>query len=92
MHYEARLIPLPQGQIFGIVRNITGRKKLEAMLMQSEKLSAVGQLAAGVAHEINNPLGIILGFAQSAAKRIKDSDILSLPLKSIEREALRCMN
>ena len=72
--------------------DITERKELELMLMQSDKLSAVGQLAAGIAHEINNPLGIILGFAQAAAKKIKDSDALFLPIESIRREALRCKN
>ncbi|MEK7691792.1 MAG: PAS domain S-box protein, partial [Bdellovibrionota bacterium] len=79
-----------EGQSEGIVllaKDLTERKRLESMLIQSEKLSAVGQLAAGVAHEINNPLGIILGFAQSAIKKIQASDVLALPIKSIEREA-----
>jgi signal transduction histidine kinase len=47
-------------------------------------------LAGGVAHEINNPIGIILGFAQSVARGIKDDNPLAMPLKSIEREAIRC--
>jgi signal transduction histidine kinase len=61
-------------------------------LLQSEKMSAIGQLAGGVAHEINNPLGVILGFAQNLAKRVKPGDAYELPLKSIEREAVRCKN
>jgi len=71
-------------------RDVTEKKKLETMLLQSEKLSAVGQLAAGVAHEINNPLGVILGFAQCALKKSGNTPELELPLKSIEREAVRC--
>lgn len=63
-------------------------RKAQARLMESEKLSAVGRLAAGMAHEMNNPLGVILGFAQALLKR--EGGGPSLPLKSIERETLRC--
>lgn len=65
-------------------------EKLHKTLLQSEKMSAVGQLAAGISHEINNPLGVILGFAQSLAKKIIPGEPLELPIKSIEREAKRC--
>jgi len=82
-----------KGESEGVVivaKDLTKTKRMEMMLLQSEKLSAVGQLAAGVAHEINNPLGVILGFAQSAARKVEESDLLYLPIRSIEREALRC--
>jgi PAS domain S-box-containing protein len=75
-----------------VAKDIRERKKLERDMRQSEKLSAVGRLASGVAHEINNPLGVILGFAEGALVDMKPEDPLQLPLKSIEREAIRCKN
>jgi two-component system NtrC family sensor kinase len=57
-------------------------------LVQSAKLASIGQLAAGLAHEINNPIGIILGFAQLIAQRTQDEKIKSFAVAA-EREAVR---
>lgn len=65
-------------------------RKAEAQLVQSTKLAAIGQLAGGVAHEINNPLGGILGFAQLLIREKDESDPIVSDLKRIEESALRC--
>ncbi len=74
----------------GVARDITDREQLERIVSQSEKLSAVGQLAAGIAHEINNPLGVILGFAEAGLRHVSAGEPLQAPLESIRREARRC--
>jgi two-component system NtrC family sensor kinase len=62
------LTPIHKGSdivgVLGIARDITERKQLQAQLMQAGKMAAIGELAAGVAHEINNPVGIISGAAE----------------------------
>jgi signal transduction histidine kinase len=65
-------------------------ENIQAKLVQTEKMAAIGQLAAGVSHEINNPLGVILGFAQGMEQRVPEGDPLRLPVTSIIREVLRC--
>lgn len=74
------------------VKDITEQKKLETKFQQTEKLISMGQLAAGVAHEINNPLGVILCHLDL----IKDDQSISgeskEDLKIIEKHAGNCKN
>ncbi len=57
-------------EIIYLMRDVTSRKEYEFKLMESDRMAAVGFLAAGVAHEINNPLTSIAGFSEGLLKRI----------------------
>jgi signal transduction histidine kinase/CheY-like chemotaxis protein len=65
------------------------RRQAEEALRQSEKLATMGQLLAGVAHELNNPLTVILGFAGLLAPRLAGTD-LEGPSRQITAAAERC--
>jgi len=64
-------------------------RKIQAKLMQSEKLASLGRLASGVAHEINSPLNGILAFSHLLMRRLKDNPELQKELEIIVKEATR---
>lgn len=73
-----------------IAKDITESKKLENQLVNTEKLASMGTLSAGVAHEINNPLGIILGFTDLLLEKCEKESQVYQDLKTIERHGLHC--
>ncbi|TVM02965.1 MAG: hypothetical protein CV087_07630 [Candidatus Brocadia sp. WS118] len=82
----------------GISKDITEFKRTQAQLVQAGKLAGIGQLAAGIAHEINNPLSGVLGYAKRLMKKAEDEELNKIPvfesfpkeIKLIVDSALRC--
>ncbi len=74
----------------GIAKDITEFKKMTEKLIYSEKMASLGQLAAGVAHEINTPLGIILGYSQLLKEEFPEHKELIEELDIIENQAKIC--
>ncbi|HMC31300.1 MAG TPA: ATP-binding protein, partial [Candidatus Angelobacter sp.] len=72
-----------------IVDDITERMELESQLSQAEKLSSIGLLAAGVAHEVNTPLAVISSYAQMLSKQIDGDAKLGPLLEKITRQTFR---
>lgn len=71
-------------------RDITESQRMEEQLFQTEKLASLGTLSAGVAHEINNPLAVILGFTEILLDRIPAGAKEYEMLKTIERQGFNC--
>lgn len=72
-----------------LIDDITDRTQLEAQLAQSEKLSSIGLLAAGVAHEVNTPLAVISSYTQMLTKQVRNDDRLSPLLEKITQQTFR---
>ncbi|MBI5167841.1 MAG: PAS domain S-box protein [candidate division NC10 bacterium] len=98
---RGRIIPLgislsplrsSSGEIIGLIanfRDLTEKKRIEAQLRRADRLAAVGQLAAAIAHEIRNPLAAISGSIQVLKEELRFSDMNQRLLEIILREADR---
>ncbi len=89
----------PDGEHLGsihIARDITAEKEKEMRLVMSERLAALGQMASGIAHEINNPLASIAGCSEGLLTRVRkgryDSALFESYLNIIQEEVFRCKN
>lgn len=90
-----------EGRLYAIVhylKDVTAQKRLEQQLIRADKLASLGTLVAGIAHEINNPLGIIAGYSEALLDRSEDKSLTEndkfedFPeyLETIHNEIFRC--
>jgi len=93
-HYEVHAFPAPNkdGSQSMVIhyRDISESERLQQELIQQEKMAAIGMLAGGIAHEINNPLGGILAFTQLLIRDCTENVAMKGDLEEIERAAVRC--
>ncbi|MBM3794855.1 MAG: PAS domain-containing protein [Acidobacteria bacterium] len=87
----APLVTREQEQIGRLIifDDVTERAELEQRLVQKDKLSSIGLLAAGVAHEVNTPLAVISSYAQMLTKQIAGDDPKSKLLEKIAKQTFR---
>jgi two-component system cell cycle sensor histidine kinase/response regulator CckA len=84
-----------RGNIIGLVgisEDVSTIKNLEAQLLQSQKMEAIGRLAGGIAHDFNNMIGVILGYSSLMEKELKDADPLKQHVIAIDAAAKRSAN
>ncbi len=78
----------PRGLVL-VLADVTEGRRVQAQLAQAEKMSTLGEMISGIAHELNNPLSSVLGYAQ-LIRAVSDEAKRSARLEVIEREARRC--
>ncbi len=81
-------------QVLSLIQDVTRAKEVELNLLQTDKMAAVGQLAAGIAHEINNPLAVVASSTEILAEFLAAGDApreaIERHLKRIEENVFRC--
>ncbi|BAU26007.1 two-component system sporulation sensor kinase A [Aneurinibacillus soli] len=90
VYLDTRIQPVldEQGEVESLLiicRDVSERKRTEELLQKSEKLSIIGELAAGIAHEIRNPLTTLKGFIQLLGKDTEHTHYFELMFSELER-------
>ena len=81
------------GRVIGLLRtarDVTQLKQFQEQLIQAQKMESLGKLAGGVAHEINTPLGVILGYSQLLQEDVPAGSQIRTDLQTIEKQAKVC--
>lgn len=78
------------GTVHFLAKDIEEKRTAEEQIAQADKLASIGQLSAGIAHEINNPLGIILGYTQLLIRHEPEESEKFKDLKTIEKHVRNC--
>ena len=92
VHEKAAILRDPQGRplrLVGTVQDITERRLLEDQLRQSQKMEAIGRLAGGIAHDLNNALTAIAGYAELALAEVASDHAARADVEEIRRAAER---
>jgi two-component system, cell cycle sensor histidine kinase and response regulator CckA len=72
-----------------VIEDITDRRMLEAQVRQATKMDAIGRLASGVAHDVNNLLSVVLSYSEMLAEELKDDDRMRSDLAEIRGAGVR---
>jgi PAS domain S-box-containing protein len=75
-----------------LVKDIERQHQLKEQMAQADKLASIGELSSGIAHEINNPLNVILGYTQLLLRNEDSSSSRYMDLKTIEKHVRSCKN
>jgi len=78
------------GTVHFLIKDIEQRRLMQKQMAQADKLASIGELSSGIAHEINNPLGIILGYTQLLLKGEDPLSARFTDLKTIEKHVQSC--
>ena len=90
--YPAKDEPTGHIHYIGAMEDDTDRRRLEAQLLQAQKMEAVGRLAGGIAHDFNNSTGVVLGFAELVKEELSPLDPMRAQVDAIIQAAHRSAN